>query len=134
MKRLARYLVLFVALLLFGCEQLREEYYGLFLTAVVVDQSGEPIQGICAYPEGGEFQGREGYSDHLGRISAFTQLKPRSRWIISFADVDGEYNGGVFKSVDIDVTSKVTPPSLPDDNGYTGSCLVNLDTVVMSRL
>ena len=99
------------------------------LSVVVVDEAGEPIQGIYAYPEGGEFAGREGYSDYLGRITTYSKLSTmQGKYIIHFEDVDEEYNGGVFEAVSVDITDKVA-----SSVGATGSADVVLESVVMKR-
>ena len=135
MKRVIPIFICIVALLTIGCDKINpaDEYYCLWLSAVVVDEDGEPIQGIYAYPEGDKFDGRLGYSNHLGEIHAFGHMDPRRRWIVYFEDVDGEYNRGEYETIEIDITDKVTPPTTPDKWGYVGSCSVELVTVVMKR-
>ena len=134
MKRIA--FILGFALLIAGCDKINpaDEYYGLWLSAVVVDEEGEPIQGIYAYPEGDKFDGRLGYSNHLGEIHAFAQVEPRKRWIVYFEDVDGAYNRGENETLEVDITDMVTPPTTPDRWGFTGSGIVELGTVVMKRM
>ena len=133
MKRL---MLLFAALLcvvVSGCDEIYEDYYCLYFSAEIVDEEGEPIQGIYAYPEGGKFGGREGYSNHLGKIEAFGQIKPSRRFVVCIEDVDGEYNRGEYESVTIDITNMVKAPSAPDDYGFTGSDIVDLGRVVLKR-
>ena len=55
-------------LMLVGCEEKNNPYYVLTVVGTVVDEAGEPIQGIHAYPEGGDFGGRDGYTDYLGKF------------------------------------------------------------------
>lgn len=128
-------LLLAVVTLLSGCDRFstEEEYYVLYMDTVVVDEAGEPIQGIYAYPEGDEFSGRTGYSDHLGKISAFGHIRPRGSFVIHFDDIDGEYNGGAYESVTVDIRGLVTPPSAPDQYGFTGSGVATIEKVVMKR-
>lgn len=134
MKRMV--LISALALLIVGCSKINpaDRYYVLSLSTVVVDENKEPIQGICAYPEGDTFHGRLGYSDHLGRISAFSHIEPRRRWIVYFEDVDGEYNRGVYERLEVDITEMAAAPIAPDKWGYSGSGHVDLDTVIMRRL
>lgn len=109
-------------------ENLVEASCWVNFSAVVVDEAGEPIQGIHAYPEGGEFAGREGYSDYLGRITTYSKLSTvQGKFIIHFEDVDEEYNGGVFDSVSVDITDKVA------SSVATGAADVVLESVVMKR-
>jgi len=78
------------------------------LSVVVENEEGEPIQGIFVYPEGGEFAGREGYSDYLGRVVTSSTLHSvDGKFVIHFEDVDGEYNLGVYESVSVDITDEV---------------------------
>ena len=133
MKRL---MLLFAALLcvvVSGCDEIYEDYYCLYFSAEIVDEEGVPIQGIYAYPEGGKFDGREGYSNHLGKIEAFGQIKPSRRFVVCIEDVDGEYNRGVYEGITIDITNRVKAPSTPDRSGFTGSDIVDLGRVVLKR-
>jgi hypothetical protein len=133
MKRL---MLLFAALLcvvVSGCDEIYEDYYCLYFSAEIVDEEGVPIQGIYAYPEGGKFDGREGYSNHLGKIEAFGQIKPSRRFVVCIEDVDGEYNRGEYEGVAIDITNMVKAPSAPDRYGFTGSDIVDLGRVVLKR-
>lgn len=117
-----------------GCDKEKHDpYYVLYVAGRVVDEAGEPIQGIHAYPEGGDFEGRDGYTNYLGEFGGYTYLAPRNRWVIHFEDVDGLYNGGEYESWSIDITAKVTPPSSPDEWGYSGSCMVQLGDIVLKR-
>ncbi len=120
-------------LTLVGCEEKHDSYYVLYVYGTVVDEAGEPIQGIRAYPEGGNFAGREGYTNYLGEFGGYTHLAPRSRWVIHLEDVDGEHNRGEYESLSVDITAKVTPPGRPDEWGYTGSCMVQLGNIVLKQ-
>lgn len=133
MKRL---ILLFAALLcvvVSGCDEIYEDYYCLYFSAEIVDEEGVPIQGIYAYPEGGKFDGREGYSNHIGKIEAFGHIKPSRRFVVCIEDVDGEYNRGEYEGVAIDITNMVKAPSAPDRYGFTGSDIVDLGRVVLKR-
>ena len=120
---------------LVGCEKevKNDPYYVLTVVGTVVDEAGEPIQGIHAHPEGGDFAGREGYTDYEGKFGGYAHVAPRNRWVIRFEDVDGEHNRGVYESLSVDITDKVTPPFKPDEWGYTGSCLVDIGTIVLKQ-
>ena len=120
-------------LTLVGCEEKHDSYYVLYVYGTVVDEAGEPIQGIRAYPDGGDFAGREGYTNYLGEFGGYTHLAPRSRWVIHFEDVDGEHNRGEYESLSVDITANVTPPGRPDEWGYTGSCMVQLGNIVLKQ-
>lgn len=120
---------------LVGCEKevKNDPYYVLTVVGTVVDEAGEPIQGIHAHPEGGDFQGRDGYTDYQGKFGGHSYLAPRNKWVIVFEDVDGEYNGGEYESLTIDITSKVTPPRTPDEWGFSGSGYVEMGTIVLKK-
>lgn len=134
MRRLIFCIFALASLFVVGCEEKNEPYYVLWAYGTVVDEAGEPIQGIRAYPEGSSFYGREGYTNYLGEFGGSVHLTPRDRWIIYFEDVDGDYNGGEYEGLSVDITDKVTPPGKPDEWGYSGSCMVKLDTVVLKRI
>ena len=133
MKRLMLLFVALLCVIVSGCDEIYEDYYCLYFSAEIVDEDGVPIQGIYAYPEGDKFDGREGYSNHLGKIDAFGQIKPSRRFVVHIDDVDGEYNRGEYESVTIDITNRVKVPSAPDRSGFTGSDIVDLARVVLKR-
>ena len=120
-------------LALVGCEEKHEPYYVLTVVGTVVDEAGEPIQGIHAYPEGGDFEGRDGYTDYLGKFGGHAHLAPRNQWTMIFEDVDGDYNGGEYERLTVDISQKVTAPIAPDEWGYSGSGYVELGTIVLKK-
>lgn len=119
-----------------GCEKeqtlKKNQYYVLWITARVVDEAGEPIQGIYVYPEGYALPGREGYTDYKGEMGGNTHIDPYKPVRIVFEDVDGEYNRGVWKRHVMDITSQVTPPQEPDNNNFLGSSFIELGDVVLT--
>ena len=120
-------------LTLVGCEEKHEPYYVLTVVGTVVDEAGEPIQGIHAYPEGGDFGGRDRYTDYLGKFGGHAHLAPRNQWTMIFEDVDGDYNGGEYEMLTVDISQKVTAPIAPDEWGYSGSGYVELGTIVLKK-
>lgn len=120
---------------LVGCEKevKNDPYYVLTVVGTVVDEEGEPIQGIHAYPEGGDFEGRDGYTDYLGKFGGHAHLAPRNQWTMIFEDVDGDYNGGEYERLTVDISQKVTAPIAPDEWGYSGSGYVELGTIVLKK-
>ena len=67
MRRLSLLFTTFVLLVATSCEEATyddNQYYVVWITATVVDEQGVPIEGIYAYPEGGNFDGREGYTNY----------------------------------------------------------------------
>ena len=135
MKRLLHICMAIALLMSASCEkEKRDPYYVIWFSATVVDEAGEPIQGIHLYPENAEFVGRTGYTDHNGKIAARSYTEPRKRWIICVEDIDGEYNRGTYESKEIDITGKVAPATKPDEWGYSGSCSVDIGTITLKKL
>ena len=121
-------------LALSSCEKepKHRSYYVLYFSAHVVDEAGNPIQGIYSYPETSAFYGRSGYSDYQGVISGFAHLHPSEIHNIVFEDIDGEYNGGEYETITVDIYDKLTGiNNTPDEWGYVGSDVVDLGDVVM---
>ena len=118
-----------------GCDkEEHDSYYVMYFTARVVDEAGEPIQGIHSYLVEEEFNGRSGYSDYLGEISGFVHASPYISGDVVFEDIDGEYNGGCFESVTLNIKSKMIGwDNTPDNWGYTGSAVISVGEVVMKR-
>lgn len=134
MKRLILLVMVLCGLALSSCEKepKHESYYVLYFSAHVVDEDGNPIQGICAYPETSAFYGRTGYSDYKGVISGFVHIHPSVLHNIIFEDVDGEYNGGEYETITVSIREKLSGlENKPDDWGFVGSGIVDLGDVVM---
>ena len=134
MKRLMILVMVLCGLALSSCEKepKNDPYYVLYFCAEVVDEAGNPIQGIYSYPEGGAFYGRSGYSDYQGEISGFVHLHPSEIHNIVFEDIDGEYNGGVYETVTVSIRERLSGlDNKPDEWGYVGSDVVDLGDVVM---
>ena len=52
---------------------------------------------------------------------------------IVFEDVDGEYNGGVYETVTVNIREQLAGlNNKPDENGLVGSDVVDLGDVVMT--
>lgn len=135
MKRLILSALVLCGLALSSCEKepKHRSYYVLYFSAHVVDEAGNPIQGIYAYPEPNAFYGRTGYSDYQGVISGFAHLHPSEIHNIVFEDVDGEYNGGIYETVTLNLREKVSGlGNKPDEWGFVGSDVVDLGDVVMT--
>ena len=134
MRRIIFGILAVAAFAFIGCDkQKNDPYYVLSVVGTVVDEAGEPIQGIHAYPEGGDFEGRDGYTDYLGKFGGHAYLAPRKQWTMIFEDVDGDYNGGEYERLTIDISQKVTAPIAPDEWGYSGSGYVELGTIVLKK-
>lgn len=112
-----------------GNEEVVEKAYRINLSVSVVNEEGEPIQGILVRPESGDFAGRVGYTDHLGRVTACEYIESvDGRFVLQFKDVDGEYNLGEFEDVNLDITDKVMAVVTA-----SGTADVVLEPVVMKR-
>lgn len=134
MRRIIFGILAVAAFAFIGCDKEKNDpYYVLSVVGRVVDEAGEPIQGIHAYPEGGDFEGRDGYTDYLGKFGGHAYLAPRNQWTMIFEDVDGDYNGGEYERLTIDISQKVTAPIAPDEWGYSGSGYVELGTIVLKK-
>ena len=134
MKRLILLAMVFCGLALSSCEKepKHKSYYVLYFSAHVVDEAGNPIQGIYSYPETSAFYGRSGYSDYQGVISGFVHIHPSELHNIVFEDVDGEYNGGEYETLTVSIREKLSGlENKPDDWGFVGSGMVDLGDVVM---
>ena len=134
MKRLMILAMVLCGLALSSCEKepKHRSYYVLYFTAHVVDESGNPIQGIYSYPEPNAFYGRSGYSDYQGVISGFAHLHPSELHNIVFEDIDGEYNGGIYEMVTVNIREQLAGlDNNPDEWGFVGSDVVDLGDVVM---
>lgn len=135
MKKIVSLLLIALVVISASCEKeaQNEPYYVLTIVARVVDTDGNPIQGIYAYPEGSSFRGREGYTNYKGEIGAWAYLKPGEAGIIIFEDIDGDYNGGIYDTVRVDISDRVPPGSTPDEWGFAGSGYVELGDVTMTK-
>jgi hypothetical protein len=134
MKRLILLAMVLCGMALSSCEkeQKHRSYYVLYFSAHVVDEAGNPIQGIYSYPETSAFYGRSGYSDYQGMISGFAHLHPSELHNIVFEDVDGEYNGGEYETITVNIRKQLAGlDNKPDEWGFVGSDVVDLGDVVM---
>ena len=110
-------------------EEVEDKAYRITLSVTVVNEAGEPIQGILVRPESGDFAGREGYTDHLGSITTSSYIESvNGRFVLQFKDVDGEYNLGEYEDIDLDITDRV----LAVATEY-GTADVTLEPVVMKK-
>ncbi|MBR5206640.1 MAG: hypothetical protein IKW52_05675 [Alistipes sp.] len=135
MKKFIYFMLVLLGVGFVGCDkEEHDSYYVMYFTARVVDEAGEPIQGIHSYLVEEEFNGRSGYSDYLGEISGFVHASPYISGDVVFEDIDGEYNGGCFESVTLNIKSKMIGwDNTPDNWGYTGSAVISVGEVVMKR-
>ncbi len=134
MRRLILLVLALCCLVLSSCEKepKHRSYYVLYFSARVVDEAGNPIQGIYSYPETSAFYGRSGYSDYQGVISGFVHIHPSELHNIVFEDVDGEYNGGEYETVTVNIREQLAGlNNKPDEWGFVGSDVVDLGDVVM---
>lgn len=138
MKRL---IYLLLALLGFGsagCEEMigvceyGVPHASFNLKARVVDEAGNPIQGIeVRTKEGGGFEDRTGVADYLGNIDAHGSIWPGSQYEVVFEDIDGELNGGEFETLELDIRDKVEQTKDGDGNWNDGSYSADLGDVIM---
>lgn len=137
MKRL---IYLLFVLLGFGaqsCEEMGRAEYGVphvsfKLKAHVVDEAGEPIQGIEVRTDDDErFEYNTGISDYQGNIDAYGGFWPGAEnGRVQFIDIDGEANGGEYETQLVKLTN-VEELEAGDGNWYHGAYRVDVGTVVM---
>lgn len=126
MKRLLNYLMGLMGIGVASC--IPVAMYGtphveFSLSARVIDEAGNPIQGIVVTSkEGCQFDYKTGLSDYLGNIDAYGgSFWPGEQYKVVFHDVDGEYNGGEFESLELDISDKVTQTEKGEGDWYQGS-------------
>lgn len=143
MKKLIYFLMALVGFGAAGCEEFVAAEYGcpnvnFRATARVVDEAGEPIEGIRVgiYHEewdGGygceDFEDRTGYTDYQGCIDAYGSPFSVPEKLV-FEDVDGEANGGEFEIQIIDVVG-FEQTEEGSGNWYGGAYEVHLGDVTM---
>jgi putative lipoprotein (rSAM/lipoprotein system) len=139
MKRL---IYILLALLGFGCEEAKELgpcEYGVphvtfSLKARVVDEAGNPIQGIeVRTRRGDEFDNNTGVSDFYGYIDAHNiHLGAGQQYEVVFHDIDGPQNGGEFKTLEMDISDKVVQTKEGYGNWNCGTYVAELGDVTMT--
>ena len=102
------------------------------LKARVIDQAGNPIQGIeVCTKESGPFENRTGFSDYLGNIDAHGSIWPGSQYEVVFQDVDGEANGGEYERLELNISGKVQQINEGSGNWYEGGFQAKLGDITM---
>ena len=139
MKKL---IYILLALLGFGCEEAKELgpcEYGVphvtfSLKARVVDEAGNPIQGIEVRTKDGDyFDDRTGVSNYLGNIDAHVNyIWPDTQYEVVFYDNDGPQNGGEFEALEMDISDKVVQTKEGDGNWNEGTYVAELGDVTMT--
>lgn len=143
MKKLIYFLMALLGFGAAGCEESAAEYgcpnVNFRVTARVVDEAGEPIEGIRVgiYHEEwdggyacGDFENRTGYTDYQGCIDAYGSPFSVPEKLV-FEDVDGEANGGEFETQIIDVVG-VEQTEEGSGHWYGGAYEVHIGDVVMT--
>lgn len=139
MKRLIYFLLALLGFGFTGCE----EHFGVCeygvptasfsLKARVVDEAGNPIQGIeVRTKEGDYFEDRTGVSDYLGNIDAHGSIWPGTQYEVVFEDIDGPLNGGEFETLELDIKDKVVQINDGDGDWYKGGYVAELGDVTMT--
>ena len=104
------------------------------LSARVIDEAGNPIQGIEVRTKSGQpFDHNTGIADYLGNIEAVSgSMWPDEQYEVVFLDVDGEYNGGEFESLELDIRDKVRQTKKGSGDWYQGSYKAELGDVTLT--
>ena len=102
------------------------------LKARVVDEAGNPIQGIeVRTEEGARFEYNTGFSDYEGNIDAYGgYFWPGAQNQMQFIDVDGEANGGEFETLTVKIENLIQTEE-GDGNWYNGAYTADMGTVTM---
>ena len=102
------------------------------LKARVVDEAGNPIQGIEVRTEDGKrFEYNTGFSDYEGNIDAYGgYFWPGAQNQMQFIDVDGEANGGEFETLTVKIENLIQTEE-GDGNWYNGAYTADMGTVTM---
>ena len=102
------------------------------LKARVVDEAGNPIQGIEVRTKDGDyFTDRTGVSDYLGNIDAHGGFWPGTQYDVVFYDIDGPLNGGEFEALEMDISDKVVQTK-EGDGWDRGTFVAELGDVTMT--
>ena len=102
------------------------------LKARVVDEAGNPIQGIEVRTKKGDyFTDRTGVSDYLGNIDAHGGFWPGDQYEVVFYDIDGPLNGGEFEALEMDISDKVVQTK-EGDGWDRGTFVAELGDVTMT--
>ena len=103
------------------------------LKARVVDEAGNPIQGIeVRTEEGARFEYNTGFSDYEGNIDAYGGYfwPGAQNQKMQFIDVDGEANGGEFETLTVKIENLIQTEE-GDGNWYNGAYTADMGTVTM---
>ena len=136
MKRILNYLLSLLGVGVASC--IPVAMYGaphieFSLSARVVDEAGDPIQGIVVTSKDGcHFDSKTGCSDYLGNIEAYgSNFWPGEQYKVVFHDIDGEYNGGEFESLELDISEKVIQTKKGEGEWYNGSFKAEVGEVTL---
>ena len=135
MKKLIYFLMTLMGFGFTNCEDnpfAQEDAYGcpyttFRMTARVVDEAGNPIEGIGV---GFSDVGICAYSDVDGYVEVDKTIIPTPKEV-SFIDEDGEANGGEFETLQIDITDKFVQTDKPSGDWHDGDRKVELGDVTM---
>ena len=93
------------------------------ITGTVSDEDGNPLPGIrviADYSTGIPYRADTLYTDKEGRFSKFMSIPRVDKFVMSFTDIDGNANGGYFKSD----TIKVKPVRTEMASGHFGGSFI----------
>lgn len=132
-----RVIYMLMALMGFGavaCEEVNSDVAGEYgvphvtfsLKARVVDEAGEPIEGIKV-----SANWIEGYTNQDGEININGSVFTGSQYRVTFEDVDGEANGGEFETLTLDITDQVEQTADGSGSWNDGAFKAELGDVTM---
>ena len=117
----------------FGVVEYGTPHVSFSLKARVVDEAGNPIQGIEVRTEDGDyFEYKTGFSDYQGYIDAYGRYfwPGTERGKVQFIDIDGEANGGEFETLTVQIEN-ASQTQEGSGNWYDGAYTADLGTVTM---
>ena len=101
------------------------------LKARVIDEAGNPIEGIEVQTRNGDFY-MDNFSDAEGNIDLNVSMWPDTNIDLVFTDVDGAENGGEFETLNLNIADKVEQVAEGSGSWYEGDYKAELGDVTMT--
>ena len=101
------------------------------LKARVIDEAGNPIEGIEVQTRNGDFY-MDNFSDAEGNIDLNVSMWPDTNIDLVFTDVDGAENGGEFETLNLNIADKVEQVAEGSGSWYEGGYKADLGDVTMT--
>lgn len=109
-------------------------YVEFHLSARVVDEGGEPIEGVEVYGDGQPLDYYSEGSDADGNVNISCPWQWFDRpCVVEFVDTDGEANGGEFESLELDITDRVEETLFTYDSWSVSGYKAELGDVTLNK-